>query len=436
MTNQGTRGSMAKDFVDPNWPHIVIVGAGFGGLAAARQLGGAPVRVTVIDRNNYHLFVPLLYQVATAALSPADVAEPIRHVLGPYSNIRVVLGEVTGVDTGARQVALSTGETLSYDRLVMATGSTSSYFGHDEWRAVAPACKSIEEARVIRSRILSAFEEAERDSAADREALMTFVVVGGGPTGVELAGSIAELARYALTSDFRRIRPETAKIILIEGGPRILGAFPDDLATYAERALRQLGVRVMTDMPVESITAEGLTAGGQFIPACTVLWGAGVAPTGAAKLLGIEPGPGGRVPVRSDLTVEGLENVYSLGDVAACLDEDGRPLPGLAQVAQQQGNYLGKALRAELTKGQKSKPFRFHNRGNAAIIGRHAAIFDFGRFHMKGYPAWMLLAIVHVVLLVNFAQRIRVSLQWLWRYLTYRRGARIITTPVVRQAGR
>lgn len=421
---------VAKDPVDPNWPHVLIVGAGFGGLATAQQLANASVRVTVVDRNNYHLFVPLLYQVATAALSPADVAEPIRHVLGRYSNIRVVLGEVTGVDSGARQVTLSTGEMLSYDRLVMATGSTSSYFGHDEWRAFAPACKSIEEARVIRSRVLGAFEEAEREGATDREALMTFVVVGGGPTGVELAGSIAELARHALTSDFRRIRPEAARVILVEGGSRILSAFPDDLADYAKRALGKLGVKIMTDMPVESITAEGLTAGGQFISARTVLWGAGVAPTGAAKLLGIEPGDGGRVPVRPDLRVEGLDDVYSLGDVAAAKGEDGQPLPGLAQVAQQQGQYLGKALRDELIRGRKAGPFRFHNRGNAAIIGRHAAVFDFGRFHMKGYPAWMLWAIVHVVLLVNFAQRIRVSLQWFWRYVTYRRGARIITTPI------
>ena len=430
----GAQGMTSRG-VDPDWPHVVIVGAGFGGLAVAQQLARAPVRVTVVDRNNYHLFVPLLYQVATAALSPAVVAEPIRHVLGRYPNIQVVLGEVTQVDTGARQVTLATGETLPYDRLVVATGSTSSYFGHDEWRRHAPACKSIEEARVIRSRVLGAFEEAERDGAADREALMTFVIVGGGPTGVELAGSVAELARHALTSDFRRIRPETAKIILIEGGPRILSAFPDSLAAYAERALARLGVQVMTDMPVEAITAEGLTAGGRFVPARTVLWGAGVAPTGAAKLLGVPPGPGKRVAVRPDLSVQGLENVYSLGDVAACLDEDDKPLPGLAQVAQQQGAYLGKALRAQLTGGRAPEPFRFHNRGNAAIIGRHAAIFDFGRFRMKGYPAWMLWAIVHVVLLVNFAQRIRVSLQWLWRYLTYRRGARIITTPFVRPPG-
>ncbi|MCT8000394.1 NAD(P)/FAD-dependent oxidoreductase [Sphingomonas sanguinis] len=427
--------SSAAANVDPNWPHIVIVGAGFGGLAVAQQLANAPVRVTVVDRNNYHLFVPLLYQVATAALSPADVAEPIRHVLGRYPNIRVVLGEVVQVDTDRHEVALATGETLTYDRLVVATGSTSSYFGHDEWRSVAPSCKSIEEARVIRSRVLGAFEEAERDGVADREALMTFVIVGGGPTGVELAGSVAELARHALTSDFRRIRPETARIILVEGGKRILAAFPDELADYAERALSRLGVQVMTDCPVEAITAEGLTAGGQFIPARTVLWGAGVAPTGAAKLLGIAPGPGGRVAVGSDLKVVGIDDVYSLGDVAACPDEQGKPLPGLAQVAQQQGQYLGKALRAGLTKEQSARPFRFHNRGNAAIIGRHAAIFDFGRFRMKGYLAWMLWAIVHVVLLVSFAQRIRVSLQWLWRYLTYRRGARIITTPLARPPG-
>ncbi|WP_294235406.1 NAD(P)/FAD-dependent oxidoreductase [uncultured Sphingomonas sp.] len=421
--------------VDPDWPHVVIVGAGFGGLAVAQRLANAPVRVTVVDRNNYHLFVPLLYQVATAALSPADVAEPIRHVLGRYPNIRVVLGEVSRVDPEGRQLTLATGETLNYDRLVVATGSTSSYFGHDEWRSVAPACKSIEEARLIRSRVLGAFEEAERDGAADREALMTFVIVGGGPTGVELAGSVAELARYALAADFRRIRPETAQIILVEGGPRILSAFPESLALYAGRALARLGVRVMTDMPVETITAEGLTAGGRFIPARTVLWGAGVAPTGASALLGIEPGPGGRVAVDDRLRVQGLQGVYALGDVAACLGEDGKPLPGLAQVAQQQGGYLGDALRAELTKGREAKPFRFHNRGNAAIIGRHAAIFDFGRYRMKGYPAWMLWAVVHVMLLVNFAQRMRVSLQWFWRYLTYRRGARIITTPIARPPG-
>ncbi|HJO67704.1 MAG TPA: NAD(P)/FAD-dependent oxidoreductase [Sphingomonas sanguinis] len=423
---------MDMSTIDPNWPHVVIIGAGFGGLAVAQQLAHAPVRVTVVDRNNYHLFVPLLYQVATAALSPADVAEPIRHILGRYPNIRVVLSEVTGIDAGSRQLTLGTGERLDYDRLVIATGSTSSYFGHDEWRAYAPACKSIEEARLIRSRVLGAFEEAERDGAADREALMTFVIVGGGPTGVELAGSVAELARYALASDFRRIRPETARIILVEGGPRILSAFPESLARYAERALARIGVQVMTDMPVETITAEGLTAGGRFIPARTVLWGAGVAPTGAAALLGAPPGPGGRLAVDDRLRVSGVANVYALGDVAACLGEDGTPLPGLAQVAQQQGRYLGTALRREMVSGQMSKPFRFHNRGNAAIIGRHAAIFDFGRYRLKGYPAWMLWAIVHVVLLVNFAQRIRVSLQWLWRYLTYRRGAWIITSAPAR----
>ncbi|MET4895939.1 NAD(P)/FAD-dependent oxidoreductase [Sphingomonadaceae bacterium jetA1] len=424
MKTVGGNGSVS------DLPHVVIIGAGFAGLAAAQELGNTAVRVTVIDRNNYHLFVPLLYQVATAALSPADVAEPIRHVLGRYPNIGVVLGEVSSVDTQAREVSLASGETLHYDRLVVATGSTSSYFGHDEWRSVAPACKSIEEARLIRSRILSAFEEAERDGASDREALMTFVIVGGGPTGVEMAGSVAELARHALTADFRHIRPETARIILVEGGPRLLTAFPDSLADYAAKALERLGVQIMTNAPVERITEDGLTAGGRFIPARTVLWGAGVAPTGAAKLLGVPPGPGGRVAVCADLSVEGLDHVYAMGDVAACLGEDGRPLPGLAQVAQQQGRFLGKGLRRAIIKGEPLSAFHFYNRGNAAIIGRHHAIFDFGRYRMKGYPAWMLWAIVHVVLLVNTAQRVRVSLQWLWRYLTYRRGARIITTPV------
>ena len=409
--------------------HVVIVGAGFGGLATAKALAGSDVPVTLIDSNNYHLFVPLLYQVATAALSPGDIAEPIRHILASSPNIRVIMGRVAGIDTDSKQVRLADGDAIAYDRLVIATGSASSYFGHDEWAPHAPSLKSIEEARAIRTRLLQAFELAERDKdAAERERLMTIVVVGGGPTGVEMAGSIAELARHALARDFRQIDPARARIILVEAGPRLLAAFPEALAAYAHRSLERLGVTVMTGSTVEAIDARGVTMAGRLIPAATVIWGAGVRASAAASWLGIAADRGGRVPVAADLSVTGVADVYALGDTALCLDEAGRPLPGLAQVAQQQGTHLGEALRENLTRGIVLPPFVFRNRGNAAIVGRHAAIFDFGHGRrLKGFAAWLLWATVHVVLLVDFAQRARVSLQWLWRYLTYRRGARLIT---------
>lgn len=412
-------------------PHVVIVGAGFAGLAAAKALAGSMVQVTLIDQNNYHLFVPLLYQVATAALSPADIAEPIRHILAPYPNISVIMGRVAEVDMEAKTVRLADEGGITYDRLVIATGSTSAYFGHDEWAPHAPSLKSIEEARAIRSRVLQSFELAERATdPARRERLMTTVVVGGGPTGVEMAGSIAELARYALARDFRHIDPATARVILVEAGPRLLAAFPDTLASYAKRSLERLGITVMTGQAVQNIHANGVVIAGTLIPAGTVIWGAGVRASPAASWLGFTADRGGRIPVAADLSVMGIPDVYALGDTALCLDAAGEPLPGLAQVAQQQGTHLGRALRENLTRGTALPPFVFRNRGNAAIVGRHAAIFDFGRGRrLKGFAAWLLWAAVHVVLLVDFAQRVRVSLQWLWRYLTYRRGARLITMP-------
>lgn len=415
----------------PALPHVVIVGAGFGGLAVAQALAGSDIPVTLIDSNNYHLFVPLLYQVATAALSPADIAEPIRHIMAPYPNVRVVMGRVAGVDTSEKRVRLTDGEAIPYDRLVIATGSTSTYFGHDDWAPFAPSLKSIEEARSIRTRVLQSFELAERaQDPVERQRLMTTVVVGGGPTGVEMAGSIAELARHALARDFRQIDPATARVILVEAGPRLLAAFPETLASYARRSLERLGITIMTGQAVERIDAAGVTIAGTLIPAATVIWGAGVRASVAASWLGITADRGGRIPVASDLSVIGATDVYALGDTALCLDGAGQPLPGLAQVAQQQGTHLGRALRANLTRGTALPPFVFHNRGNAAIVGRHAAIFDFGRgWRLRGFAAWLLWAAVHVVLLVDFAQRVRVSLQWLWRYLTYRRGARLITTP-------
>ncbi|MDQ2102722.1 NAD(P)/FAD-dependent oxidoreductase [Azospirillum isscasi] len=409
-------------------PHVVIVGAGFGGLACAEALGGTNIRVTVIDRNNYHLFVPLLYQVATAALSPADIAEPIRRILSRHPNIDVVMGEVTGIDRAARQVELADGSVVPYDRLVLATGSSYSYFGHDDWAEIAPGLKTIENARRIRARLLMNFEQAEiSGDAARRKALMTTIVVGGGPTGVEMAGSVAELARYTLARDFRRIDPRTARVLLVEAGPRILSGFPEDLGHYARRKLEELGVVVLTGQAVEGITPEGATVGGRFIPAGTIVWGAGVKASPAGSWLGVETDRSGRIPVNADLSVPGAPDVYALGDTAALAGEDGKPLPGLAQVAKQQGEHLGGGLEASLLRGQPLAPFRFRNRGNTAIVGRSAAVFDFGRHRLKGWFAWLLWAVVHVYLLVNFQKRMLVTMQWLWRWATYQRGARLIT---------
>lgn len=409
-------------------PHVVILGAGFGGLACAAALGGRPVRVTIVDRHNYHLFVPLLYQVATAALSPADIAEPVRKILRRYRNIDVVLGDVVGIDTAARRVGLADGGFVPFDRLVIATGSAYNYFGHDDWAEHAPGLKSIANARQLRARILTGFERAETsDDPRAQAALMTAVIVGGGPTGVEMAGAIAELARHALVRDFRRIDPRRARILLVEAGPRILAAFPEHLAAYAQRRLEKLGVTVLTGRMVEAVHPDGVVVEGEFIPAYTIVWGAGIAASPAARWLGVEPDRAGRIRTAPDLSVPGLEGVYAIGDTALVLDEHGQPLPGLAQVAKQQGAHLGRALAAALARGTLLPPFRFHDRGNTAIIGRSAAVFDFGRWQMKGWFAWILWAIVHVYLLVSFEKRVLVSFQWLWRWLTYQRGARLIT---------
>jgi len=410
-----------------NQPRVVIVGAGFGGLACAQALGGRPVKVTIVDRRNYHLFVPLLYQVATAALSPADIARPIRRILGRYKNIEVVLGTVTGVDTAAHRVRLANGTELPYDKLVVATGSDYSYFGHPEWREFAPGPRSLEDARRIRAKLLTAFERAEAaPDAARQDALMTTVIVGGGPTGVEMAGSVAELARHALARDFRTIDPRRAKIILIEAGPRILSGFPEKLSDYAKIALEKIGVTVITKEAVESIDAGGVVVAGRRIDAGTVIWGAGIMASPAAGWLGATLDRAGRVPLNPDLSVKGVADVYALGDIANTPDENGTPLPALAQVAAQQGHYLGRALARNLQDGKPMPPFKFHNRGNTAIVGRHAAVFDFGWMQLKGRFAWLMWALIHVYLLVGFDNRLRVSLQWLWAYITYERGARLI----------
>jgi NADH dehydrogenase len=408
-------------------PHIVIIGAGFAGLACAKALGNAPARVTVIDRANYHLFVPLLYQVATAALSPADIARPIRRILGRYKNIDVLLGNVTGVDTAARMVATDAGTVGPYDKLVIATGSVYSYFGHPQWMAFAKGPRSLQDARAIRTQLLTAFEYA--DSAVDpaeRDRLMTVIVVGGGPTGVEMAGSVAELARHALARDFRHIDPRRARILLVEAGPRLLASFPQSLADYAEKALTKLGVTVMLGQPVENLTAEGATVGGRMIAAATMIWGAGIQAAPGVAMIGVPLDRAGRVAVGPDLSVPDLPGVYVLGDSALALDEHGQPFPALAQVAAQQGAYVGRALAAEARGKAVSRPFRFHNRGNTAIIGRNAAVFDFGRWHLRGRLGWFLWAFVHVYLLVGFENRLQVVVHWLWSYITYERGARLI----------
>jgi NADH dehydrogenase len=408
-------------------PRVVIVGAGFAGLACAKELGRKSVDVTLIDRHNYHLFVPLLYQVATAALSPADIARPIRRILGKYENIRVLLGEVVGVDTAARSVRLAGGTTLPYDRLVLATGSQYSYFGHPEWARLALGPRTLEEARTIRGQLLSAFERAEMaESRAVQDVLMTTVVVGGGPTGVEMAGSVAELARHALARDFRRIDPRRARILLVEAGPRLLPAFPETLAAYARAALERIGVTVITGEAVEAIEPGCVVVAGRRIEAGTIIWGAGVQASNAGQWLGVELAKDGRVPINPDLSVKGLPDTYVLGDTALAAGEDGAPLPALAQVAAQQGKHLGRGLARNLTDATPLAPFRFRNRGNTAIVGRNAAVFDFGWLHLKGRLAWILWAIVHIYLLVGFENRLRVSLDWFWRYITYESGARLI----------
>ncbi|OLP62408.1 pyridine nucleotide-disulfide oxidoreductase [Xaviernesmea oryzae] len=406
---------------------MVIVGGGFGGLACAQALGNGEAEVTVIDRRNHNLFQPLLYQVATAALSPADIAEPIRRTLGRFENIRVMLAEVTGIDTLRRLVKTEEGISVPYDTLVIAIGSVYNYFGHDEWRDLAPGLKTIHEARQIRQRLLTAFERAElAEDPEEKKALLTCVVIGGGPTGVEMAGAIAELGRFMITHDFRALASDHFSVILVEAGPRILAQFPEKLTDYARQTLEKAGVTVRTGEAIEAIAADHVVIAGRTLRTGCVVWGAGVKASPAARWLGVEPGPGGRLPVEANLAVKGVDHVYALGDTALGQGEDGKALPALAQVAKQQGHHLGRELRRIGRGPDQVRAFHFHNRGNTAVIGRNSAIFDFGRWTLKGRLAWFLWALVHVYLLVNFEKKLLVSIQWLWRYLTRQRGARII----------
>jgi len=407
-------------------PHIVIVGGGFAGLNAAKGLKDAPVRITLIDRRNHHLFQPLLYQVATAVVSPADIASPIRGILRRQKNVRVLLAEAVAIDAERKVLKLDQGE-LPYDVLILAAGASHAYFGRDEWAPVAPGLKTLEDALDIRRRVLSSFELAEiSDVPAERDALMTFIVVGGGPTGVELAGALAEISRYSLARDFDNIDPTKARIYLLEGAGRLLLAFHEKLAARARVDLERMGVTVNLNCLVTDIDATGVMAGGERIPAHTVLWAAGVQASPLAKSLGTELDRAGRVLIEPDLTVPGHPEIVVIGDLAAGKDSSGKPLPGTAPVAMQQGTWAAANI-VRVVKGGESVPFQYKDRGNMATIGRNKAVADIRGLRLTGFLAWSAWAFIHVFNLIGFRNRLNVSLHWIWSYLTYSRGARLIT---------
>jgi NADH dehydrogenase/putative oxidoreductase len=408
-------------------PRVVIVGAGFGGLTCAARLGRARARVTLIDRHNYHLFQPLLYQVATAGLSPGDIATPVRGLFRDRFNTTVLYGEVSGVDRERREVLLGE-RRVPYDYLVVATGASHSYFGRDEWGAFAPGLKRIEDATAVRRRMLTAFERAESTEDEDERCrLLTFVIVGGGPTGVELAGAIAELAHHGLDQEFRNFYPASARVLLVQAGPRILPAFPETLSAQARKALEALGVEVRLDSRVERIDADGVTISGQRIEARTVLWAAGVVASPAARWLGAQADNAGRVKVAADLSVPGLPAVFVIGDTALSLAWNGQPVPGLAPAAKQGGEYVARVIRARIEGRRGPGLFVYRHLGSLATIGRKAAVADFGWLRLWGAPAWWLWGLVHVGFLVGMRNRVSVMFDWFWAYLTYRSGTRLIT---------
>ncbi len=420
-------GGMASASAEPPLrPSVVIVGAGFGGLTAARKLASVPVDVTVVDRHNYHLFQPLLYQVATAALSPADIAWPIRRIVRRQGNTRVLLGDVAGIDMGQRAVLIGD-RRLPYDYLVVATGVRHAYFGHDDWERVAPGLKTIEEATAIRRRLLMAFERAETEpDPAERDRLLTIVIVGAGPTGVEFAGAIAELAKRALAADFSNIDPRESRIVLVEAGPRVLPAFPERLSAFAERSLRRLGVEVRLEQPITECDGDGVTLAGQRIAARTILWAAGVAASPAARWLGADHDHAGRVRVAPDLSVPDNPNVFVIGDTALVAEAAGGPLPGIAPVAKQQGAYVARVIRAEVAGKPRPAPFRYRSAGNLATVGRTSAVIDFGKLRLTGWLAWWIWGLAHIFFLIGIRNRLIVAIQWLWSYATFERGARLI----------
>jgi NADH dehydrogenase len=434
LTTTGEEHGQSRATVSQPRHRVVIIGAGFAGLAAAQALAKARADVTVIDRHNYHLFQPLLYQVATAGLSPADIATPIRAILRAQRNATVLLGRVSGIDKAMRVVEMED-RRIAYDTLIVATGARHAYFGHDDWEGVAPGLKKIEDATTLRRKILLAFERAENAAdAAERRRLLNFVVIGAGPTGVELAGAIAELAKVALAMDFRNIDPREARIVLIEAGPRVLASFPESLSVFAKAALERLGVEVRLGRAVTACDASGVVLGDDRIETRTIIWAAGVAASPAARWLAAEKDRAGRVVVGSDLSLPGHREVFVIGDTAAVVGADGKPLPGIAPVAKQQGAYVGKLIAARLA-GRADPPlFRYRHYGNLATIGRKVAVADFGRIRLGGRLAWLLWGLVHVLFLIGFRNRIAVLLDWLWAYVTFQRGSRLITGSTERDA--
>jgi len=407
--------------------HVVIVGAGFGGLQAAFDLAGAPVRITVIDRRNHHLFQPLLYQVATASLATSEIAWPVRYLLRGRPEVTTLFATVTGVDAQGKRVLLEDGDALSYDTLVLATGARHAYFGHDEWEPFAPGLKTLEDATTLRRRILVAFERAERESDPKRRAaLLTFVIIGAGPTGVELAGTIAELAQHTLPPDFRNVDTRKARVVLIEAGPRVLAGFADDLSAYAQKSLESIDVEVMLGKPVTECSADGVVFDGTRLEAKTIIWAAGVRASPAAEWLGAPADRAERLQVEPDLTVPGHPDIFAIGDTVTIAAWNGQPVPGIAPAAKQQGRYVAQTIRTRLA-GGKTAPFRYKHAGSLAQIGKRLAVIDFGRIKLRGAVAWWIWGIAHIYFLIGIRNRLSVALSWLWIYVRDQRTARLIT---------
>jgi NADH dehydrogenase len=408
--------------------HVVIVGAGFGGLETVKALKGAPVRITLVDQRNHHLFQPLLYQVATASLATSEIAWPIRTMVRDRREVETLLARVTGIDADARRLSLEGGGALTYDVLVLATGARHAYFGHDEWEPFAPGLKTLEDAVGIRRRILLAFEQAEFEpDPAKRAALLTFVVIGAGPTGVELAGTISELAQDTLPSDFRNIDTMTARVVLVEAGPRVLGGYRPALSAYAQGALERIGVEVRLGHPVTCCDADGVSLGEERIASRTLIWAAGVGASPAAQWLNAPADAAGRLKVLPDLTVPGRPEIYAIGDTVSLANPDGRPVPGIAPAAKQQGQFVGRSIKARLGGHPSDEPFRYSDAGSLAQIGKRSAVADFGWIALRGAPAWWLWGAAHIYFLVGVRSRLAVALNWLWLHFRNQRAARLIT---------
>src|SRR6266513_1531373 len=419
---------MATEQPGPTKPHrVVIVGAGFGGLEATFGLAGAPVQITLVDRRNHHLFQPLLYQVATASLATSEIAWPIRYLVRGRPEVTTLFATVNGIDAQAKCVLLDESDPLPYDTLVLATGARHAYFGHDEWEPFAPGLKTLEDATTLRRRILVAFERAERESDPQRRAaLLTFVIVGAGPTGVELAGTIAELAKDTLRPDFRNIDTDKARVVLIEAGPRVLAGFADELSAYAQRSLEEIGIEVMLNQPVTECTVDGVTYGGKRLDAKTIIWAAGVRASRAAEWLGAPADRAHRVQVLPDLTVPGHPDIFAVGDTVTIAGPDGNPVPGIAPAAKQQGRYVAALIKARLS-GGTLPPFRYKHAGSLAQIGKKKAVIDFGRIKLRGNLAWWIWGIAHIYFLIGLRHRLSVALSWLWIHARDQRAARLIT---------